>query len=454
MQSFIARFRTNAGPENGFSLIEVLIAMMVFMVLAVGVAFSLLSVLALTNESRARQTATNLAAQEIDLGRSAKDVFTLGDVTRTVPTPVGNFQVTRTSQWVSGAGEDNGCGTGTGVLQYKRIDVTVTWDGMRAGASPVQTNTLLAPRDRINDPALGTIIVSAFTATGSGTAGVSVSAAPTAGVAGNTAVALAGSPTDAQGCSYLLRVVPGTYDVTISRAGYVNQQQVPTTARAAGISVAAGTSAAAGFVFDQAASFAVNYASNASAGSVQFPTNLDTSFISTAGIYVSAATSAVSSRTLQLFPFPSGYAVMAGKYVAPNDTSSGCVSVDPEAWPKDAATGLEGVRTQSTTTAAAGLPMGLLTISGAAGKFVTAVSADGTGTPDPDCSVPMTYKFAALSSAGKIALPYGSWILYTGTTLGAKTTPVPAATVAVEAPSLVAASTGIVTLDPRVVVAP
>ena len=240
MRTFRARLRPGLGsdtapdtaPEGGFSLVEVLIAMMVFAILSIGVAYSLLSVLAMTKEGRAREMATNLAAQEIDLDRSAKDVFTLGDSTRTVSNALGSFIVKRTTQWVSGAGEGNGCGSGTGVLQYKRINVSVTWDGMRAGALPVRTDTQLAPKNVINDPALGTIIVSTLTAGGAGSAGISVSAAPTPGVAGNTAVAVTGAATNAQGCSYLLKVVPGTYDVTVSRAGYIDNGQVPTSTKA------------------------------------------------------------------------------------------------------------------------------------------------------------------------------------------------------------------------------
>jgi prepilin-type N-terminal cleavage/methylation domain-containing protein len=457
VRSFPARLRSviasDTAPEGGFSLIEVLIAMMVFAVLSVGVAYSLLSVLAMTKEGRARQMATNLAAQEIDLDRSAKDVFTLGDSTRTVTNADGSFVVKRTTQWVSGAGEGNGCGSGTGVLQYKRINVSVTWDGMRAGASPVRTDTQLAPKNLINDPALGTIIVATLAAGGAGSAGVSVSATPTAGVPGNTAVSVTGAATNAQGCSYLLKVVPGTYDVTVSRAGYIDNGQVPTSTKATNIAVTAGTSASAGFVFDLAGSFSVTYASNATAGTVQFPSNLDTTFLSTAGVYVSAATAAAASRTLQLFPFPGGYAVMAGKYVAPSQSSPGCISVDPEAWPEAPAL-TASTRTLSTTTTAAGLPMGLLTLSGAAGKFVTAVSATGTGAGDPGCTVPMTYTFDALATAGKIALPYGSWTLFTGSSKGAKTTALSASSIAVTAPSAVSATTGVATLDPRTVVAP
>lgn len=457
MRFLLARLRPGLGPdaapEGGFSLVEVLIAMMVFAVLAIGVAYSLLSVLAMTKEGRAREMATNLAAQEIDLDRSAKDVFTLGDATRTVTNAGGTFTVRRTTQWVSGAGEGSGCGSGTGVLQYKRINVSVSWDGMRAGASPVSTDTQLAPKNVINDPALGTIIVATLAAGGAGSAGVSVSAAPTAGVAGNTAVGVTGPATNAQGCSYLLKVVPGTYDVTVSRAGYIDNGQVPTSTKATNVAVTAGTSASAGFVFDLAGSFSVNYASNAAAGTVQFPSNLDTTLLSTAGVYVSTATAAAASRTLPLFPFPGGYAVMAGKYVAPSQSSPGCISVDPEAWPA-APTLKAAARTLSTTTTAAALPMGVLTLSGAAGKYITAVSATGTGTGDPGCTVSMTYTFDALAAAGKIALPYGSWTLFTGSAKGVKTTALAAGSIAVAAPSAVSASTGVATLDPRTVVAP
>lgn len=457
MRSFLARLDTDAlrdaNPDDGFSLIEVVVAMLVFATLAVGIAFSLLSVLAMTKEGRARAIATNLAAQEIDLDRSASDVFTLGDVTRTLTNASGTFRVNRTTQWVSGAGGGTGCGTGTGVLQYKRINVSVTWDGMRAEAAPVRTDTVLAPKNLINDPALGTLIVATLAAGGAGSSGVSVSAAPTAGVAGNTAVAVSGAATNAQGCSYLLKVVPGTYDVTVSRAGYIDNRQVATTTKATNIPVAAGTSASAGFVFDQSGSFSVTYASNNGSGSLQFPTNVDTSFLSTGGVYVSAATVPAASRTFQLFPSPGGYAVMAGKYVAPTQSSAGCISADPEAWPATS-TLAAGVRTQSTTTATAGLPMGLITLTGASGKFVTAVSAAGAGTGDPGCTVPMTYTFDALAASGKIALPYGSWALYTGLSKGAQTTLIASASITVAAPSVVSGTTKVVTLDPRVVKTP
>lgn len=449
------RLRASAAPDAGLSLIEVIVAMMIFAMLSIGVAYSLLSTLTLTRDSRSREVAANVAAQEIDLDRASKDVFNLLDTPSPVETEVDGvtYYLQRSTRWVTGEGAPTGCGTGTGTLQYKRINVTVTWSGMRASTAPVRADTLLSPRDRINDPTLGTVIISVLTATGSGSAGVSVSATPSAGVAGNTAVGVTGPVTDAQGCSYLLKVTPGTYDVTISRTGYINDQQFPTTITQKNVLVAAGQAVSKGFLFDQAAQFPLSYASNYTAGSVQLPTNLDTSLISTAGLYSYSATTAATSRTLNLYPFPGGYAAMAGKYIAPSESSDSCLSVDPGAWPADATTGAVGTRTQATAAATTGIPMGLIKLSGLNGKYLKAVSATATGNDDPGCATGMTYTFSALSPSGTIALPWGSWQLYSGGP-ASQTTSVRSAAVSVAAPSSVTLPTGIITLDPRQVVAP
>ncbi|MCH3110243.1 prepilin-type N-terminal cleavage/methylation domain-containing protein, partial [Listeria monocytogenes] len=49
--------------ESGVSMIEVIVAMMIFAIISVGVSYSLLSAFTITNDSRSRAVATNLAAQ-------------------------------------------------------------------------------------------------------------------------------------------------------------------------------------------------------------------------------------------------------------------------------------------------------------------------------------------------------------------------------------------------------
>ncbi|MES1169545.1 MAG: type II secretion system protein, partial [Leifsonia sp.] len=82
----LSPFRTTETRESGFTLIEVLIAMMVFGIISVLVAYSLTLSMTLTRSSRGSEVAANLAAQQIDTARSAKDVFSVtgGTVSQTI----------------------------------------------------------------------------------------------------------------------------------------------------------------------------------------------------------------------------------------------------------------------------------------------------------------------------------------------------------------------------------
>ena len=212
---------TDATPAC--TLVELVVAMMVFAVVALGVAYSMLSVLSITNDSRSRQVAANLAAQEIDLTRSVADIFSLQDRSTTETVNGTVYTLDRKTDWVTATGIAADCGVGGGTLQYKRINVTVTWPRM-VGSNPVRADTVLAPSSKINDPLLGTILVRVKNAGGTGSANVTVTATPVSGT-GATAITETILPTDAEGCTYVLKVKPGTYTVQISRADSVTEKQ-------------------------------------------------------------------------------------------------------------------------------------------------------------------------------------------------------------------------------------
>ncbi len=100
---------------------------------------------------------------------------------------------------------------------------------MRDDDATVRTYTVIDPKNRINDPTKGTILVSVLGGSGAGSAGVTVTATPASPANGATALAKAPLPTDAQGCTYILKVTPGNYNVTVSRAGYVDVAQNATS---------------------------------------------------------------------------------------------------------------------------------------------------------------------------------------------------------------------------------
>ncbi|MGV8858006.1 type IV pilus modification PilV family protein [Rhodoglobus sp.] len=457
MHQVLQRLRSS---DAGMSLLEVLVAMMIFAIVSLGVLHTLTTVLSVTRDNRSRVVAANLASQEIDLARDAGDVFTLFDDTYTKTLNGDVFTVTRSTQWVSSSNTSASCGTGGGTLQYKRINIAVTWPNMRQGTQPVRFDTLLAPDDRINDPALGTILVSVISGSGGGAAGVQVTATPASPANGAQNLSVSPPATDAQGCSYILKVAPGNYNVKVSRSGYITdagQITAPTKLT----QVVAGTASSVSFNYDKAAKFRVKYISDPVPAKIQIPKDLTTSFSSSYGVHLSSASNANLSRDVDLFPWRSGYIGYAGKYVAkPEDTTSTapyCASPNPVLWPEvDVAGTIYRSPTPVPVAANPGdtvdltVPMGLVAVNGLSGKVLRAISTNPVlGSADPGCTTSNVLTFDSLASdTTHIALPYGTWQMQKAsgsgwTNLGSSeaNSPVVGGTAAIP---------GIVTVDPRV----
>ncbi|QYH35327.1 prepilin-type N-terminal cleavage/methylation domain-containing protein [Salinibacterium sp. M195] len=422
MHRLLQRLRSS---DAGMSLLEVLVAMMIFAVVSLGVLQTLATVLSVTRDNRARIVATNLASQEIDLARDAGDIFTLFDDTYTKPLNGDVFTVKRSTQWVASGNTNTVCGVGGGALKYKRVNVEVTWPNMRKGTEPVRFDTLLAPDKRINDPELGTILVSVLGGAGDGISGVTVSASPSSPRDGAENLTEVVPATDVQGCTYVLKVVPGNYDVTVTRSGFITDSG-QSTAPSKLAQVSAGGAASISFNFDQAATYNVKYLANPAPTGVQIPKDMSTSFVSSYGPYISTSSSSNLSRSLALFPWRSGYVGLAGGYAAkptdPTSTAKYCASRDPAQWPQSVVGGVTykspqpvPVATVPGGTADIVVPMGYVDIPGQSGATIRAVSvAPVTGSDDPGCTTDVTLTFDTIkNSTTKIALPYGTWRLET-----------------------------------------
>jgi prepilin-type N-terminal cleavage/methylation domain-containing protein len=452
--------------DTGFTLVEVMVSMFIFALIATGTAYTLLSALSVNRDSRARHVAVNLAAQEIDLARDAADLAALADLERPAQTiGTDTFHVRLATQWVATSGADDACGAGAQAFRYRRVNVTVTWDNQRPGSTPVRADTVITPDAHLNDPTRGSILIEVKGASGTGVSGVRVSAEPGSPSAGATSRESA--TTDRQGCAVLKGLTPGNYKVTASASGFIDsieQSPEPTVP----VIVGAGRSAGASFSYDRGMSLTASYASTVAADAaahlpvlpvparLYLPRDLQTTYLSSSGVATITElsvrdTNTVLSRAANLFPFGSGYQALAGKYVAPvAGGTRGCVSVDPQAWPAVTAGGVTrtGARVPAQGagpggSATIGVPMGVITLSGYTGTApVTAVSATGaTSTGDPGCAEAMDYTFGTIPGGSSIALPYGSWRL----SVGAET--VPASKVTVLSPGSAAGTT--ITLDPR-----
>lgn len=417
-----ARLAALRRGDDGFGITEVLFAMLIFTVVSVGIAYSMISTLRLSGDSRSREIAANLAASEIDNARAAGDPFTLYDNVRTVTVDGMIYTITRNTGWVSSTGSSSGCNTGSGSLQYKSVDVQVTWPTKLSTTSPVRTNTLLAPITRINDPSYGTILVRVT----SPVPGKPMPGVPITMTASGGGIAVAMADTDVEGCSYAFKVAPGNYTITLNKLGYISADQK--VAPSISGTIVAGSTFTPAFQYDQAGTFNVTYASNASSpSSLNFPSNLDTTYISTFGVYTTVG----SPASLSLHPFVAGYSVFSGSYVAPAvapaTPNAGCISPDPASW-QEGTVGTTlyaaGVRRPNVAaspggTVLLGIPMGVVsfTYTGAKDRYFTATSTTGAAaTGDPGCSTPKVYKFSAKNNVNtpyRLALPYGTWQIAT-----------------------------------------
>ncbi len=450
-QQFSAR-----NEDAGFTLIEVVVAMLIFSIIVTGFLYTLTASLVQTRDTRARIVAANLASQTIDLTRSAASVFDVTHDKYSSTTTVNGdtFRVDVSTEWISASGSAASCesGASTASLAYKRVTVKVTWDNMRGG--PVYSDTAFTPTTKINDPTLGTVLVGVTDSAGVGVSGVTVTLSP-------TPTGFTSATTDSDGCAYLLKVPVDTYKATISKSGYVNESQVASP-QSASIPVTAGSTSRVSFAYDKGTTFRVSYpgTSATGAGTPKLPTNLDISFLSTYGSVAPTATATATTtgstptttKTFSLYPFASGYSAVAG---------AACAASDPAQWTQTST--LVSVRPDPAAGPPGGtavpnpLPvsMGVIAFTGAngSGNYLTAEYVGG-GDGDPGCAVAMKYNFDSIisSNGATIALPYGTWKLWRGASLGVKTTQITGGTFAITGAMGEKSGTGtgtVVRLDPR-----
>lgn len=451
--------------EAGFSIVEVMVAMMVFAILAVCIAGSLTNGLVLTTSSKNREVAINLASQDIDSMRmnalgSPNGVFQVTSTSTPIVYTVGGnqFSLTRQVDWVTTTGGSGACGTGSGTLAYKSVVDTVSWLQNSTTTMSTSMTTLVAPISNINTDTDGTIIVAIIGASGAPETGVNITITPNSG-GGGAALSTAPSPTDSDGCSFGLNVQPGTYTVTATESGGIDYlQNAP--AKNASVVVTAGQNTMVNFTYDQAGKFPLTYP----VGAV-LPTNMPITFTNATGGQPQWTNSPTS---INAFPYPDGYQVIAGSYVFSASGGPGsCLDSNPQNWPTNSSTGAQApvpvimtAAPGATATSSSGsnlVNMGQINVTGyTTGQYLTAVTTVGpSGSKDPGCGSVQTLTFPKTTAATTLlALPFGTWKIYSGSSSGAlttdliktKTTNVVGVTTAT-----ISSTTYTVMLDPRVV---
>ncbi len=383
--------------EDGVSLLELVVALSIFVVMILGIVASIDSGLTLTRNNAARSVAANLASQEMDTVRSTP--FT-SLTPRTVTQLVGSttYGIDRQLTWVSKTATNGPCDGTNANPELLRVHVEVTWPSM-SGVKPVVSDTTLAPPVGAYSTNSGHIAVKVLDGTGAGEADTSVQ------IAGPVTESL---PTNSDGCAFFAFLTPGTYTVSLNSVGFVDRQGVQHPSQTVGVTV--GNVSSVQFDYDQAATLSLTFAANAG-GTIpnDLPVSLGNTQFQPSGVKTYTGTGLTRSIG-SLFPANDGFTVWAGSCAdadpegqLPNSGGAywtGGQRADPISSPAGVTTvGTVAVKTATiTVTKPGGLPL--------AGATVVATHA-----ADSVCAAGETHTLGVTDATGSLstALPYGTW---------------------------------------------
>lgn len=396
--------------ESGFTLVEVIVAMALFMVMAASALGVLGMAVKTTRYETYRTSALNLAARELSI---VSDSFTsttqgpdsikinqvvnphpLAGGTEGQPLVVDNvpYTVIRTARWASvGSTAASPCDEGTSSeLAYLRVRVEVTWPQKGGEDSSVTIDTILTPLKGTYSEYEGHAGVKVLDANGQPRSNESVT------IKGPDGTQTTSTAED--GCALFAFLTPGAYTITLSRAGYVNRSGDPTAQTTA--QVQAGQLWRGVIEYDEAASMQVQFFTRSGYALPDpntFPVSLGNSALQPSGSTVK--TGSGNNRTLtNLWPYPSGYQVWAGS----------CLDADPQYTgdQREMPVAATGGVTSSTTVELA--PVEARTRRNEARVLYAYHVADNA------CPNGLLIRLGTSDSSGRLrtSIPFGTWQIY------------------------------------------
>ncbi|MEZ0163700.1 prepilin-type N-terminal cleavage/methylation domain-containing protein [Kineococcus sp. LSe6-4] len=405
--------------DAGFTLLETIISMVIFALVAVATAGVIVKSVALTADNRGRAVASKIAAQQVDTIRSAgySDIVS---ATSTVTASGTSYSVNTivTPVFDDGSGGKRSCAAGgVGGQLYKKVGVTVSWQN-NSQVKAIRNDTIVQNPGTSTDATKGAVAV---TVTDSGVG----KAAPEP--VGQQVVTLStgeSALTDDDGCAFFDNLAPMTSrTISVSQPGWIdNLNQSPATTT---VGVTAGLVSSRSISFDKATTLNLSFAPAGQAvGTYAIPVfgNAVTSSPARYTVVPQLSVNDVTKRTYKALPSTS--ATGASSTWWPQDSGYsvwfGSCTQDPASPPTALADTLPG-KAVTATVPTGGLD---LTIVPAATPRTLYFQNTASGCQ----SSPETYKvtIAANQTSAKVALPFGTWkagflltTLDSGTTLTA-----------------------------------
>jgi hypothetical protein len=370
-----------AASEDGFALIEAVVAAAVLVIVVMGVLAAMDVASGTAGANRARTVAATLAEEDQERlrGMASADVDSMSLEPRRVTVAGVEYTIASRAEWVrDSTGETVSCSSEAGQASYLRIASTVTSPATGAAVKPVVLSSIVAPRAGASSR--GTLAVMVKNAVGHAVMNLPVEA---------TGAMTRTELTNEAGCAVFGLLDPGSYQVTLNTGGWTDKagNQSPTQTA----TVTTGNLSTLEFAYDKASSLNVDVRTRLLDGTTWTePADPSTGVVaSNTGIPPSGfrlfrpPSPATTVALTNIFPFPDGYTVYSGT----------CAGADPARYVPDYYSSHQGV-----VTLAPGVPGGTITVLEPALNLK--VTRGGNQPTAPLVSHPLSRGYAYVKTGG------------------------------------------------------
>ncbi|MDP9435376.1 MAG: type II secretion system GspH family protein [Actinomycetota bacterium] len=406
--------RLRPHEDDGLTMVETVVAMLVFGLFAAFAARLMVTVTDVTRGNAQRLVAGNLAAQHVEQlrGTGALNLPDGRSVAPEQPVVGGTtYTLTRRVRFVASQGGASVCAGSADTLAYKMVTVEVTWPRM-GRTRPVRSDTLrtVGIGKTAADVKKGTLAVEVLKADGTPHSGVTVTVTP----GPLTAV------TGADGCVVFPNLATtSTYTAALNAFPFVNRQGAQSTSRT-GLSLTAG----------KVTKVQMSYARR---GAIAATPVAPAGYPAPADLVVSLDASILTPTTTRVFYDCAAVSTSPQNCVTGTPrTAAALFPADYRVWPGACAmpSGLPGVTVTSDATASTTVALGgLQVLIASSGDPLLSSTLYAFRKTTTGCTGTASYVMSTLSAGERrIALPPGSWDIVT-TADGTGTTTIPTQTV-------------------------
>lgn len=393
---------------DGFSMVELMMALFVFAVMMSAVAAALATAMRTSRGNTNRIVGANLASEQLDGIRedASQDFNTLiallGHTTTTRVVKSVPYTITRDISWVSGSANNSPCdGSATATSAYVRVTIAVSWSNL-SGIKPVATQTVIAPPVGVYDPNTGNAGIKILSAAGKPQTNIKVELTGPGG-------AEIPQYTTVDGCAFFPFLAAGAYTAKVSAPGYADRQAVLTPTKTIGVNVA--TTTPFPFEFDVLGGLTATlqpvYDTTGPVYAGALPTNAPITLYNTGfqptGLKIFTGTG--SPRSIPtLYPFTAGYVAWLGS----------CLDADPEQFGTNLRAPAISVPPGVTSAGDVIAPAFSVRVQRPPFGDVPAAHLTLTHVADATCTAGQTLTYdasAVTDGSGRLAIaaPYGTW---------------------------------------------